>query len=400
MKYLVIASVVQYNKYMKKERNHQTEVFMQDESQEKILYRKIADALLLDLHENPVALSKHFPCIREIQEKFHCSSYTAHRALKLLNQRGVLQVHHGKRSSPVYFPRKIGGSKGMILIVFPDWNQLRGHSFAADFVLGASTALAEENYAAFPCPCASWAWLHGNPEMNQRVLEALHDPQYQGVIWANPTLNETAILAQLEQSGIPLVCALRSHNGLSSPCTTEDFRDAFTEMVSCWKRLHLKRIAVHAPYSADHTYIPQLRQLVRLAGEAEIRIDDKCILGRIDEGNSFETQCCLLKAFLSQKPEFDALFSFSPEIFSVFRSLKGKNEIDPQLKFGCLSKQTIDITGADWIIESVIAEHGRAAAHLLASYLQSGEKPENCYVPAILKTKQFLLRTEGMCECF
>ena len=102
---------------------------MQDESQEKILYRKIADALLLDLHENPVALSKHFPCIREIQEKFHCSSYTAHRALKLLNQRGVLQVHHGKRSSPVYFPRKIGGSKGMILIVFPDWNQLRGHSF-------------------------------------------------------------------------------------------------------------------------------------------------------------------------------------------------------------------------------------------------------------------------------
>lgn len=355
--------------------------------QGKFLYREIADTLQEELHNNPVALNNHFPGIREIQAMFHCSAYTAHRAINLLKQRGILQVHQGRRSSPVRRPRRQHSNKGMILLIFPDWDQLGGRSFAADFILGASTTLAEANYAAIPCPCASWAWLHGKPADNKRVTESLYDPQYQGIIWANPTLNETAILAQLECSSIPLVCALRIHNGISAPHTVEDFSQAFTEMTADWKRRNLNHIVVHAPYSADHTYIPQLRLLCRTAAEAGIDITHQDILTRIDEGNSFETQCCLLKAFLEQHPGTDALFSFSPEIFQVVTALKHQQAIPRDLLFGCLSKQTIDVTGAEWRIESIISAHGSAAARLLINYLNTGEKPESCAIPAELKIK-------------
>lgn len=359
---------------------------MEKSAQEKILYRRVADELFRDLRNNPVAMTKSFPRIREIQQRFSCSGYTAHRALQLLKKRGVLNVQQGRRSIPVKLPRAAGRNNGMILLIFPTWDSLGGHSFAADFVLGASTALAQENFAAIPCPCASWAWLHGNPAENERVLESLQDKQYSGIIWANPTLNESALLAQLESRNAKVICSFRTHNGISFPKTLEDFTRSFEMMVDDWKNRKISKVAIHAPYNADHTYMPHLSNLRNIAFKAGIKINDDCILNRIDEGNTLATQCRLLNAFLETKQKFEAIFSFSPEVFNAFKTLKNSNLLRDIL-FGCLSKQTSDTSGAEWIIESAITEHGRSSAMLMVEYIQTGEKPKDAIIPSILKIK-------------
>lgn len=69
-----------------------------ERNEQRLLYRKVADALRQHITEGIYPPGALLPSLPELCTQHHVSDATARHALKWLEDRGIIEVRHGKRS--------------------------------------------------------------------------------------------------------------------------------------------------------------------------------------------------------------------------------------------------------------------------------------------------------------
>jgi DNA-binding GntR family transcriptional regulator len=69
-----------------------------DRHEQRLLYRKVADVLRRQITEGIYPPGALLPSLPELCAQHHVSDATARHALKWLDDRGIIEVRHGKRS--------------------------------------------------------------------------------------------------------------------------------------------------------------------------------------------------------------------------------------------------------------------------------------------------------------
>jgi DNA-binding LacI/PurR family transcriptional regulator len=336
------------------------------------LYKIIADELKQNISMSPLSISERkTPKIKDIQKKYNCSSYTAHKALTFLKDKEKINIGNGSKKNKDDFSSN-NIIKGSLLAVYPKWDILGDDSFASQMVFGCSIACSENGYTSVVQPYNEWAWCDCEDKDSRSIINLLEQNIYKGVVWANPGIAEVGTIVKLLERGIKVVTTHRQYSGLFVPTTQDNFLTAINKVIEGLKAKGIRSLGILGPAVNDSTYIPVCNLLIKKLKNAGIDIPENAILYRPEAFPVYYTKV-ILEHYFKINEKLDAVWTFTPNILMLIEELRNEKRIISKQLLGCLSKKTYSTEIADIIIESDIKRHGREAMLTLVKSLETGE---------------------------
>jgi len=199
-------------------------------------YRKITR----ELESNNYAIGTKLQPIRHLAKKFNVSYLTAQRAIKALQLQGVLEAKPGdglyvvgkpkslkegalellsKKNNPIYRNHKKNGDSYSIGVVMPFWISERGSAVVYEIVKGI---VSESDKNQWPVEL-----IHNSDNESElpAFVEKIHQRNFNGIVWLQPTPWHKMNLMRLVDLGYDLAVTSRNFKDIPTHSVQFDHRD-------------------------------------------------------------------------------------------------------------------------------------------------------------------------------
>ncbi len=341
-----------------------------------LLYRRIADDLRLAIRGGRWAPGHRLPRVRELSAEYDCSTQTVHRALKLLQQEGLILARQGS-GVRVRDPKRDRGRR--ILAVFPDWHSLKDQSYPAQFLLGTTAAATERRLSVETLMFTDQSELADLPERVAREA-------YAGVVWSHCTV--PVVVGRLHEMEVKQTFIHHRPDFLGVPVTRDALAPAADRLAAELLAAGVRSIGlVGCHRRLDVGFLEfvtgTVQRQLTAAGLVIPEPHGRCLTGY--GGLSHETRV-LLEHFFAATREVDAYWFTTPNHLQLACDLMARQgrDLSAEKTLAVFSINSWPIAQADYVLQSAVRRHAHRATALLHEWMETETPPADVDIPVEL----------------